>query len=479
MKFNSPLCRVLGIVCLLAVSWMVPEGAVARSGGVTICHIPPGNPQNARTLVINQSAVSAHLAHGDILGSCQRGHVCSPGETVSCYGGPAGTAGVGACTAGTQTCNSCGTAFSACIGAVTPIVESCGDSIDNDCDGITDDNCVCSPGSTTLCYDGPAGTDGVGICQAGTRTCDATGTGYGACVGEVTPITEICGDGLDNDCDGAVEDGCVCSPFSISACYTGPTGTEGVGICQAGSQTCNAIGSAYGPCVGDITPVVETCGDNLDNDCDGLSDDGCVCTPFTVAACYTGPAGTAGVGICQAGVQTCNASGSGYEACVGDITPVFETCGDSLDNDCDGAIDEGCVCAPGSTAACYSGPPSTEDVGTCRSGSQTCNASGTGYGTCVGEIPPTIDLCGDGLDNDCDGISDDGCICTPFSLTPCYGGPAGTSGVGVCQNGQQMCNSTGTGFGACIGDIVPSAEVCDDGLDNDCDGVADKGCESN
>lgn len=37
---------------------------------VTICHIPPGNPDNAHTITVAQSAVSAHLKHGDYLGPC-------------------------------------------------------------------------------------------------------------------------------------------------------------------------------------------------------------------------------------------------------------------------------------------------------------------------------------------------------------------------------------------------------------------------
>jgi hypothetical protein len=36
----------------------------------TICHIPPGNPDNAHTLCVGTPAVDAHLAHGDFLGSC-------------------------------------------------------------------------------------------------------------------------------------------------------------------------------------------------------------------------------------------------------------------------------------------------------------------------------------------------------------------------------------------------------------------------
>jgi len=37
---------------------------------VTLCHIPPGNPENAQTIDVDQAAVAAHLAHGDLLGAC-------------------------------------------------------------------------------------------------------------------------------------------------------------------------------------------------------------------------------------------------------------------------------------------------------------------------------------------------------------------------------------------------------------------------
>ncbi len=40
-------------------------------GRVTICHIPPGNPDNARTITISVRALTAHLAHGDLCGPCE------------------------------------------------------------------------------------------------------------------------------------------------------------------------------------------------------------------------------------------------------------------------------------------------------------------------------------------------------------------------------------------------------------------------
>lgn len=76
----------------------------------------------------------------------------------------------------------------------------------------------CTPGVTESCYEGPAGTEGQGLCKGGTHTCDAMGAGFGPCVGQVLPAQEDCATGLvDEDCDGAPKTGCKPRVIAVSA----------------------------------------------------------------------------------------------------------------------------------------------------------------------------------------------------------------------------------------------------------------------
>ena len=88
--------------------------------------------------------------------------------------------------------------------------------------------------------------------------------------------------GLDDDCDGKVDEGCPCSPGQTQPCFSGPRNFRNIGTCQDGVQTCkftlgSAIGS-WGECEGGINPSSESC-DNADNNCNGCIDDNLCCTP--------------------------------------------------------------------------------------------------------------------------------------------------------------------------------------------------------
>jgi hypothetical protein len=95
------------------------------------------------------------------------------------------------------------------------------------------------------------------------------------CVG-----AEVCGNGLDDDCNGLVEDTCTCVPGQVQPCFVGEPNRATVGACQMGTQTCRGSSEFgfWGPCENGTWPSAEVC-DALDNDCDGCIDDGLCCIP--------------------------------------------------------------------------------------------------------------------------------------------------------------------------------------------------------
>ncbi|WP_437992526.1 hypothetical protein [Sorangium sp. So ce145] len=61
---------------------------------------------------------------------------------------------------------------------------------------------VCRPNITEACYSGPEGTADIGLCKSGTRTCDDSGSTWGACQNEKLPVQESCAINDDENCDG-------------------------------------------------------------------------------------------------------------------------------------------------------------------------------------------------------------------------------------------------------------------------------------
>jgi len=407
-------------------------------------------------------------------------------------------------------------------------VEACGDGVDNDCDGLTDegfdftsDPANCGACGTDCNSNTPFGTTVIGCvsgacvyqCQAGYYDVNgdlSLGQGGNGC--EYSCVlsnggVEICDD-VDNDCDGTVDDGVdkqtdvsncgscgyVCAAHAgASSVVTGCVNGVCHFACAAGAVDLNgdvSVGSAGDGCEYSCTVTnggIEAC-DGADNDCDGQTDEAGGGGPLT-ESCYSGPGGTDGVGPCHAGTRTCTAGA--WTACAGELTPTAEVC-DGVDNDCDGTTDEAGGGGPLSQS-CYTGPGGTQGVGLCVGGTQTC--TGGAWSACAGEITPAADIC-DGADNDCDGAADEdfdtqtdvlncgtcGYQCTAHVGAFSYAsGCAGGTCTYACQSGHYDINGNVN-----LGDAADGCEyactltnggveACGDGVDNDCDGQTDEG----
>ena len=292
----------------------------------------------------------------------------------------------------------------------TPVPEIC-DGADNDCDGAVDEDLDGAPCETGL----------LGVCNVGHSICRDADL---ACVGDVVPSAEIC-DGLDNDCNGSVDDN---AAGDGEVCATGLPG-----ICALGQAVC--IDGVAPSCNPNQSPAEEVC-NGLDDDCNGLIDEG------LRNAC----------GRCEKEPQ---------EECNG------------LDDDCDGVVDDDAPCDAGQLCRsgrcqdpcqnnecpegflCVDGfcamPCEVADCGP----HQRCNPQGLCEDPCAGVQCDAPLVCIDGV------CSPDGC-----ANWGCPGGErCGAAGcepdpcAGVQCEGESFCVG-GRCIGSCAVVSCPDGETC-------------------
>ncbi|MCB9744701.1 MAG: hypothetical protein H6740_19055 [Alphaproteobacteria bacterium] len=355
--------------------------------------------------------------------------------------------------------------------SLNPGAEEVCDSVDNNCDGSVDE------GVTTTFY-ADADADGYGDDYAATEACtqpdgyadvggdcddsdpaynpgateddctdpndyncdgsvgyaDNDGDGFPACQecddadAAVNPdATEVC-DGLDNDCDGAIDDADDSLDASTATTWYSDSDGDGYGDDSLSELACeqpeasSATGGDCDDANAAVNPGAQEVCNSVDDDCDALIDDADDSLDATTGATFYADADGDGYGDAATSTQSCEA-GSGYVADSSDcddgeaaVNPGAQEVCNSVDDDCDGDIDDDDASLDVSTGGSWYADADGDGYGdasalteSCTQPSNTVTDSSDCDDGAATTYPGASELC-DGGDNDCDSSADEGVL---------------------------------------------------------------------
>ncbi|MBI2542497.1 carboxypeptidase regulatory-like domain-containing protein [Candidatus Woesearchaeota archaeon] len=259
----------------------------------------------------------------DAYGKCNSGCSCQ-------YDSPASVSCIkGLCGANCSNNNDCATGTlcsrTSCLCIAPPLNGLCGDgiiqspnndSIHEECDGDADEI-----------------LNDTGFCKIVRKCVDCK---WQPLLDSSDSQFELC-DGIDNNCNSLIDENIQITPSQNEEGYC----NSQVGVCYNSKKRCGGL-SGFAECstqdynyTGQYEQVEALC-DNLDNDCDGSIDEGCPCVINSTKSC-----GQSNFGVCKLGVQNCTEQGV-WGLCQGAIYSESnkEAVCNSIDDDCDGIIDE-------------------------------------------------------------------------------------------------------------------------------------------